>query len=249
MGVITRVKNIVRANTNAVLEKFENPEVVMRDSIERMEKDFARCRDRVGQILAESKVSKKRQAFHACKAEEWEAKARLALRKEKEDLAREALERKDAEARRADECAAALVEQETAAEEAKAALIDLKERIEKARVDMGEWVARERKAKTRLNNARRQAEGKAPVGASPTVTSAFTVSSDAIEEFDRIVRRIEETECLADAQEELARDARLGPRTASSTASAEPKEYAPEVELELERLKEEMNGEGTENRD
>lgn len=239
MSVIKRFSNLVRANANAVLEKLEDPETMLRDSIQRMERDFARCRERVGQLVTESKLATKRAAYHKSRAEEWMEKARLAVKMDKEELAKEALARRETETRRADEFQSILTEQETLAEEAKAALVELKDRIEKARGEMGGWIARQRNAKVRLHRSRQAAAGKEPsAGSRPAV-----VRSEAIEEFERIARRIEELECLADAQDELAREVslpHLEKDSATTTSEGKPRSFSAEVELELQRLKDEM---------
>jgi phage shock protein A len=238
MSVIKRFTNLVRANANAVLEKLEDPETMLRDSIERMERDFARCRERVGQLMAESKLAFKRVAYHKARAEEWLEKARIAVRMGKEDLAKEALSRRETETRRADEFQSILAEQETLADEAKAALVELKDRIEKARGEMSGWIARQRNAKVRLHRSRQSASGKEP----SVCSRASVVRSDAIEEFERIARRIEELECQADAQDELAHEVslpHLGKESVGATCANKPHAFSAEVELELQRLKDE----------
>ncbi len=91
MGIFTRFKDIVSANINSMLDKAEDPEKMIKLMIQEMEDTLveikASCagamasKTKVGRALSEVKV----------KAEDWEAKAKLAVSKGRDDLAKEAL--------------------------------------------------------------------------------------------------------------------------------------------------------------
>lgn len=184
MGVFSRLSDIVNSNLNAMLDRAEDPEKIVRLIIQEMEDTLVEVRANAARALADRKeVGRKKDEF-AARANEWESKAELAIGKGRDDLARGAIAAK----RKAEEMIGLLDKELT--------VID--QTVDKTNDDLAKLQAKlkEARAKQRSLEIRRN-------GAADSVRVSRQVHDGRIDEalarFDRYERRIDELEAEAES--------------------------------------------------
>lgn len=91
MGIFTRFRDIVSANINAMLDRAEDPEKMIRLMIREMEDTLVELKSSCAGLMAASRIRRRRIAETLEKSRSWAERAELAVGKGREDLAREAL--------------------------------------------------------------------------------------------------------------------------------------------------------------
>ena len=155
MGIFSRFTDIINSNINAILEKAEDPEKIVRLMIQEMEDTLVEVRSAAARAIADKKEITRRLAALEDEGREWQAKAELALDKDRDDLAKAAL----AEKAKLGKSAESLKLQQTALaeglEKLNTDIASLEAKLADAKVRQQAIIARHNSASKRLEVRRR----------------------------------------------------------------------------------------------
>ncbi len=111
MGIFTRFRDIISANINAMLDKAEDPEKLIKLMIREMEDTLVEIKASCAGVMADGKKIERQLEEAQSREKQWRERAELAVNKGRDDLAREALvekrgynDRSDALKRELEEC-------------------------------------------------------------------------------------------------------------------------------------------------
>lgn len=221
MGIFSRMSDIINSNISALLDQAEDPEKLIRLIIQEMEDTLVEVRSSSARVLADRKAATRRVEQLQAEADSWEQKAKLAISKGREDLARAALQEKRD------------IEEELEAVSAELAATD--EHIAQLNDEIG-------KLQAKLNDAK--AKKKALVMRTQTVESRIKVkrqvNRDALDQafgrFEHFERRMDNLESQLEVMD-MGKD--VAPSLAAEINALEQDE---KITAELDRLKAELDG-------
>ena len=91
MGMFSRINDIVQANINAMLDKAEDPEKIIRLIIQEMEETLVEVRTDAARYIAQQKTLARHIDAAKKEVDGWQHKAQIAMNNDKESLAKAAL--------------------------------------------------------------------------------------------------------------------------------------------------------------
>jgi phage shock protein A len=95
MGILDRISTILRANINDLIDRAEDPEKMLEQILRDMESQIGEARSAVASMIAQEKELQADMEENEHLAVEWRRKAELAVGRNQDELAREALKRKN----------------------------------------------------------------------------------------------------------------------------------------------------------
>ena len=188
MGIFDRFKRVVKSNLNDMISKAEHPEKMLNQLIIDMNEQLFESKKSVASSIADEKKLERQMLQQLEQAKEWENKARLALKAGKEDLAKEALLRKQELENLGAQYRTQWEAQHESVEKLKNALRQLQQKIDEAQRKKNLLIARAKRAEA-------QKKIQQTIGGISD-TSAF----DA---FDRMASKVDRIEAEADALQEI----------------------------------------------
>ncbi len=191
MSLLERVGTILRANIGDLLDKAEDPEKMLKQILVDMQNQLIQVKTQVAAAIADEQKLYQRYLQNQEESDKWQKKAELAVNKGEDELAKEALQRRNSYQQIADGFKTQYDEQKQQVEVLKGALQKLESKIQEAERKKDLLIARSRRA---------EAEAKIHE------TMAGIGQASAFEGFDRLEEKVQEKEARAKASAELDRD-------------------------------------------
>lgn len=222
MSILTRFKDIMASNINALLDKAENPEKMIDQYLRNLNKDLGKVKSETASVMAEEQRSKRELNECQDEMEKMERYAMKALEVGNEGDARKFLEKKGT-------LAAKLTELQTAYQLASSNSQQMKEMHDKLVSDIGELESRRSMLKAKWSVAKTQ-ERMNKLG------SSMSYSEGSISAFERMEEKVNRALDEANAMAEL----NAGSKDDIADLTAKYDDKSSGVDAELAALKVKM---------
>ena len=183
MGIFTRFRDIVGANINAMLDKAEDPEKMLKLMIREMEDTLVEIKSACAGVMAAGKKIERELEGTQSRAGFWEERASLAVTKGRDDLARNALVEKRRYTEKVQVLQKELRAHQALVEQYQEDMVQLEHKLESAR-------EKQRTLIQRHIHARRQRQAQEEIRRMD--------NSEAVYKFEEFENRIERMEAAAD---------------------------------------------------
>ncbi|HEY6292271.1 MAG TPA: PspA/IM30 family protein [Terriglobia bacterium] len=191
MALMERVRTLVRANLNDLIDKAEDPEKMMKQLILDMENQLIQVKTQVAVSIADQHMLEKKQQENEEKTVEWMRKAELAVDKGQDDLARVALERHQGYTRMTESFKEQVADQKVQVESLKSALGKLEQKLAEARAKSDLLIAQHRRSRASLKASQAQ----------------ITMGDQSkLAAFDRLKHKVMQGQAASEAAVEIASD-------------------------------------------
>lgn len=184
MGIFSRFSDIVNSNINSLLDKAEDPEKMVRLIIQEMEDTLVEVRSASAKTIANKKELSQQVSRFENEANDWQAKAELAISKGREDLARAALVEKQKCSDQAESLSHELKLVEEQIGKLQEEVVQLQEKLADAKARQKAIIMRQKTVSSRLEVKKRLDDNKV---------------DDAIDRFERYERKIDDLESQVEA--------------------------------------------------
>ncbi|MDG1467854.1 MAG: phage shock protein PspA [Glaciecola sp.] len=184
MSIFSRFTDIINSNINAILDKAEDPQKMVRLIIQEMEDTLVEVRSASAKTIATKKDIQMQIDKLQFQANDWSAKAELAITKDREDLARAALQERS----KCNDTAIVLVKE----------LDNIDTQLSKLQLETGQLQEKLADAKARQKTILlRQSTATSRLDVKKTLDSAKV--EDAMGRFEQYERKINDIEAQVDA--------------------------------------------------
>jgi phage shock protein A len=190
VGIFDRLKTVISSNINDLINKAENPEKMLNQLIVDMNQQMLESKKSVAMAIADEKKLERELQEQKRIAGEWERKAIIAVKANRDDLAKEALSRKQEAENYYVQLKPQWDSQKVAVEKLKETLRQLQNKIDEASRKKNILVARAKRAEAQEKIHK--------------TMSSISGSTSAFDTFDRMAKKVDELEARAEAQGELA---------------------------------------------
>jgi len=102
MNLGDRFMRLVKSNVNSLMSNLEDPEKVLTQAVDDMQRDLIKVRQAYAEVSASTKRMEGQLSLAEQEADKWYSRAQLALEKGEDELAREALTRRQQQVEMAD---------------------------------------------------------------------------------------------------------------------------------------------------
>jgi len=191
MALLERVSTLIRANLNDLIDKAENPEVMIKQLILDMQNQLLQVKTQVAISIADQHVLEKKLQESEESERQWRRRAELAVDKNDDGLARSAIERSMSYKSTAESFRQQVEDQKTQVENLKTALLKLQQKLAEAQAKSDMLLAQHRRSRA-FNKA--QEAGKAMGEESHSAA------------FDRMKNKVQHTEATVQATADLMAD-------------------------------------------
>jgi phage shock protein A len=224
MGIFSRLKTMISSNVNDLISQAEKPEKMLNQLIIDMQSQLLESKKAVALAIADEKKLERELANQETQAQEWERKAMLAVRAGKDDLAKEALLRKQEYDNASSEYRKQWEAQKASVERLKESLRELQNKIEEAQRKKNLLIARAKRAEAqqKIQNTISSVDG----------------NRSAFDAFDRMAQKVDQMEVQAEAAKELED---LSNNSSLERRFSELERSDSSADLLLEDLKKKMN--------
>jgi phage shock protein A len=188
MGLFSRFKRAVKSNINDMISRAENPEKMLNQLILEMNEQLIESKKTVAAAIADEKKLERQMAMNREQAGEWERKAVVAVKAGEDDMAKEALLRKQEYDNTAHQYHTQWQAQHESVEQLKGSLRQLQQKIEEAQRKKNLLIARAKRAEAQKRMQQ---------------TMSSMVDTSAFEVFDRMAEKVEQIEAEVDAMREI----------------------------------------------
>jgi phage shock protein A len=191
MGIFTKLSTLIRSNINDLISRAENPEKMLNQIILDMRDQLARAKREVAAAIADERKLKQQLDDEVKQTRDWEQRAMLAVRENRDDLAKQALIRQQEHAERAASLEQTWVQQSAEIDKLKNSLRQLNDKIDEAKRKRNLLIAKQKRAQAQ----RRIHE-----------TMSGLSDTSAFDTFNRMAEKIEDSErrLLAEAEVDQA---------------------------------------------
>ena len=220
MGILTRIFNLFRATTSDLLDKAEDPEKMIKQMISDLEAQKKKAKEQMTEALALQKRLERDTEKEHQEAEKWEQKAILAVQNEKDDLAKEALTRKNEHLRRALDFEKQLEMHQNNADSLKESYQTMEDKIDEIKRKQG-----------LLSVKQKQAEAQEKIY---KTIEGLGDTSGIIDTIERAEEKVENLQARAEAYQEISMES---DQESLEKKFKELEHESPDMEMELLELK------------